>query len=132
MRTLRFQGLALTLFLLMVIPATAQEGSWQGPDKGPQLKAQLVDKEKNAARRIAVVEVDVKNITLTDPTTYRGGGSGLGHLQYRMDNGPYILPMSNRLVFEGLTPGNHSIEVSLANDSFAPLGAKAKLDLAIP
>ncbi|MGH9502298.1 MAG: hypothetical protein ACRD20_05560 [Terriglobales bacterium] len=134
MRTLRWQCLALTLFLSLLLPlaAAAQDGSWQGPVKGAQLKARLVDKDKNAARRIAVVEVDVRNVTLTDPINFAGGMSGAGHLQYRVDNGPYILPMSNRLVFEGLTPGKHTIEVSLADSGFRPMGAKAELDVVIP
>ncbi|MGH9546491.1 MAG: hypothetical protein ACRD23_14890 [Terriglobales bacterium] len=134
MRMLRWQGLAFALFLVCfaIPPATAQEGSWQGSAKGPQIKATLADRDKNAARRIAVVEVDVKNVTLTDPITYRDSGSGMGHLQYRVDNGPYILPMTNRLVFEGLTPGKHTIDVSLADGSFRPMGADAKLQLVIP
>ena len=77
------------------------------------------------------MDVDVRNVTLTDPITY-GGGPGMGHLQFRVDNGPYILPMTNRLVFEGLTPGKHTIEVSLADGSFRPLGAKADLEVVIP
>ncbi len=134
MRTLGWHSLAFTLFLscLFVLPATAQENSWQGREKGPQLKAHLVDKDKNAARRIAVVEVDVRNVTLTDPISYPNSGSEMGHLQYRMDDGPYILPMANQLAFEGLTPGKHTIEVSVADGAFRPMGAQVKLDLVIP
>ncbi len=134
MRALGWHRLAFTLFFfcLFALPAAAQENSWQGPEKGPQLKAHLVDKEKNAARRIAVVEVDVRNVTLTDPIAYRDSGSGMGHLQYRVDSGPYILPMANQLVFEGLTPGKHTIEVSLADGAFRPLGAQVALELVIP
>src|SRR6185295_2250089 len=67
MHTFRLEGLAVALFLLLLLalPAASWDGSWQGPEKGPQLNAQLADKEKNAARRIAVVEVDVRNVTLT-------------------------------------------------------------------
>ena len=132
MRTLRGTlAFTLLLFLLLILPITAQENSWQGSENNPQLKAQLVDKGKNAARRIVVVDVNVRNITLTDPITYVGGGPGLGHLQYRLDGGPYIVPMSNRLIFEGLIPGKHTIEVSLADGSFRPLGAKAELEVVI-
>ena len=73
-----------------------------------------------------------KNVTLTDPISYRDSGSGMGHLQYRIDNGPYILPMANRLVFEGLTPGKHTIDVSLADGSFRSMGADVELELVIP
>ena len=134
MRTFCRYGLAFALFLLLlsILPAAAQEGSWVGSEKGPQLKAQLADKEKNAGRRIAVVDVDVRNLTLTDPISYPGGGPEMGHLQYRLDNGAYILPMTNRLVFEGLAPGKHTIEVSLADGSFRPMGAKAELEVVIP
>ncbi|MBZ5652229.1 MAG: hypothetical protein LAO18_17305 [Acidobacteriia bacterium] len=134
MRTLGWHRLAVTVFFfcLFVLPATAQEDSWQGSEKGPQLKAHLVDKEKNAARRIAVVDVDVRNVTLTDPISYPDSGSGMGHLQYRVDSGPYILPMANQLAFEGLTPGKHNIEVSLADGSFRPMGAQAELEIVIP
>ena len=134
MRTLGWHDLAFTLFFfcLFVLPANAQENSCQGPGKGPQLKAHLVDKEKNAARRIAVVEVDVRNVTLTDPIAYRDRGAGMGHLQYRSDGVPYILPMANQLVFEGLTPGKHTIEVSVADGAFRPMGAQVALELWIP
>ncbi len=134
MRTFCRQGMAFTLFLLLfsLLSAAAQEGSWQGSEKGPQLKAQLTDKEKNAGRRIAVVDVDVRNLTLTDPISYPGNGPEMGHLQYRLDGGPYILPMTNRLVFEGLAPGKHTIEVSLADGSFRPMGGKAELEVIIP
>jgi hypothetical protein len=134
MRTLGWFSLAFTLFFscLVVVPAMAQEDSWQGPEKGPQLKAHLVDKEKNAARRIAVVEVDVRNVTLTDPIAYRDSGSGMGHLQYRVDNGPYILPMANHPAFEGLAPGKHTIEVSVADGAFRPMGAQIALEVVIP
>ena len=132
MRALRWQALAFTLlFPLLILPMSAQEDSWQGPTNGPQLKAQLADKEKNASHRIAVVDVDVRNVTLTDPISY-GGGPGMGHLQFRLDNGPYLIPMSDRLVIEGLTPGKHTIEVSLADGSFRPMGAKTELEVQIP
>jgi hypothetical protein len=78
------------------------------------------------------VEVDVRNVTLTDPIAYRDGGSGMGHLQYRVDNGPYILPMANHLAFEGLAPGKHTIEVSVADGAFRPMGAQVALELVIP
>jgi hypothetical protein len=132
MRTLRGRlAFTFSLFLLLILPAIAQENSWQGSEKGPQLKAQLADKDKNAARRIAVVEVDVRNITLTDPTGF-SGSSGMGHLQFRVDQGPYIVPLNNRLILEGLTPGKHTISVSLADSSFRGLGAKADLEVVIP
>jgi hypothetical protein len=132
MRAFCSQVITLLLLLFSVFPAVAQENSWQGSPKGAQLKAELADKEKNAGRRIAVVDVDVRNVTLTDPIGYRGGGSDMGHLEYRLDGGAYILPMSNRLVFEGLTPGKHTIEVSLADSYFRPMGAKAELEVVIP
>ena len=132
MRSLCSATMILLLVLFSIFSAAAQENSWQGSQKGPQLRAQLADKEKNASRRIAVVDVDVKNVTLTDPIAYRGGGSDMGHLEYRLDSGPYILPMANRLVFEGLAPGKHTIEVSLADGSFRPMGAKTELEVVIP
>ena len=74
----------------------------------------------------------MKNVTLTDPITYHDSGSGMGHLQYRVDQGPYILPMANRLVFEGLTPGKHTIEVSLADGFSVPWGPRSELEYSIP
>jgi hypothetical protein len=124
-------AITLLLFSLLVLAAVAQENSWQGSDKGAQLKAQLVDKDKNAARRIAIVEVDVKNVALADPTD-RGSSSDMAHLQFRIDGGPYILPMNNKIVFEGLAPGKHTIEVTLADKAFRLLGAKAELEVTIP
>ncbi len=56
----------------------------------------------------------------------------MAHLQYRIDGGPYIVPMNNKIVFEGLTPGKHTIEVTLADNGFRLLGAKAELEVVIP
>ena len=55
MRSLCSATMILLLVLFSIFPAAAQENSWQGSQKGPQLRAQLADKEKNASRRIAVV-----------------------------------------------------------------------------
>lgn len=127
----RTSAITLLLFSFLILAAAAQENSWQGSDRGPQLKAQLVDKDRNASRRIVIVDVDVKNVALADPTE-RNSNSDTAYLQYRIDGGPYILPMNNKLVFEGLTPGKHTIEVTLADGAFRLMGPKAEMEVVIP
>lgn len=123
---------ALLAGTFLMLTAAAQENVWQGSQNGPMLKAQLLDRNKNAQHRLAVVDVDVKGVVLTDPTSYEYSMPGEAHVQFRLDGGPYVLPMNNRVAFEGLTPGKHTIEVTLADNSYRPLGPKVTLDITIP
>jgi hypothetical protein len=117
---------------LLLAAANAQENVWQGSAKGPRVRAHLVDKDKNIQHRLAVVDIDVAGVALTDPTNYQYKMPDQGHIQIRLDKGPYILPMNNRIAFEGLAPGKHTIEVMLADNDYRPLGAKVELEVTIP
>jgi len=122
---------ALLVFALLGGTALAQENTWVGKENGPQMRARLIDKEKNLARRLAVVEVEVKGVALADPT-----GSyplpGEGHLQFRLDNSAYILPLNDRIAFEALAPGKHTIEVSLADHNYQLLTPTVELQITVP
>ena len=126
--------LVLTLLacMLMALTAFAQENVWQGPQNGPRLRAQLADKEKNLQRRLAVVDVDVQGVALADPTSNQYSMPGQGHLRFRLDNGPYILPLNNRIAFEALTPGKHTIEVTLADNNYRLIAPKIELQITVP
>jgi len=122
----------ILLGILTALPAAAQENAWQGAANGPRLRAQFVDKARNLEHRLAVVEVDAEGVLLADPTDSQYKMRDQGHIQFRLDQGPYILPLGNRIAFEGLTPGKHNIEVMLADNSYRPMGPKVELEITVP
>ena len=124
--------LAVAAWMFLPTRPVAQENVWQGVANGARLRAQLLDKDKNLQHRLAVVQADVEGVVLTDPTGDQYKMSGQGHVQFRLDQGPYILPLGNRIAFEGLTPGKHTIEVMLADSSYRPLGPKVELEVTVP
>ena len=122
----------ILLGVLTVLPAAAQENAWQGLADGPRLRAQFVGKARNLEHRLAVVQADVEGVLLADPTDPQYKMRDQGHIQFRLDQGPYILPLGNRIAFEGLTPGKHNIEVMLADNSYRPMGPKVELEITVP
>ncbi|MGA7929060.1 MAG: hypothetical protein WCA20_24055 [Candidatus Sulfotelmatobacter sp.] len=126
----------LTLALLVGVFFTgmvaAQEGVWQGEKDHPMLLATLKNKDKNAKERTAVVEVETQNIGLvtSDVSSYEGDDMGL--LEYQVDQAPVLATADMRVMFRDLTPGKHTITVSLVNTEYKDLGAKAELEIDIP
>ena len=126
--------LVLTLLacMLLAVAGFAQENVWVGPQNGARIRAKFVDKEKNLQHRLAVIDVDVEGAVLGDPTDQSYQMPGQGHVQFRVDNGPYILPSSNRIAFEALAPGKHTIEVTLADHNYRLMAPKIDLELDVP
>jgi hypothetical protein len=118
------------VFLTSVV--AAQEGVWQGEQNHPMLRATFKNKDKNAEKHAAVVEVETQNIGLvaSDVSSYAGNDMGL--LEYQVDQAPVLATADTRVMFRDLTPGKHTITVSLVNTEYRELGAKAELEVDIP
>jgi hypothetical protein len=123
--------LALLLGVFLVGVVAAQEGVWQGEQDHPMLRATLRDKDKNAQKHAAQVEVETRNFGLVNlGVSY--GGSDVGLLEYQVDQGPVLATTDTEAMFRDLTPGKHTITVSLVNTEYKDLGAKAELEVDIP
>lgn len=96
------------------------------------MTAKLVDPEKKAAKKEATVEVSTA-VKLIDPSTVGDKPmTGQGHLHYQVDNGPIIATPAAKLSFHELTPGAHTITVTLVGNDHKPLGPAQKLTVTIP
>lgn len=97
------------------------------------ISARLVDKTKNAANRMATVDVRVRGIRLVDPSfASQAPGSIQGHLLFQLDGGPIIATPTPRLSFRELAPGEHTISVNLADDDHMPIGLPVLLTVSVP
>lgn len=124
--------LALLLGIFLTAALAAQEAVWQGETGHPMLRATLRDKDKNAQKHVAVVEVETQNIGLVDlgVSSYAGGDVGL--LEYQVDQAPVLATPNTQVMFRNLTPGKHTITVSLVNPQYKEFGAKAQLEVNVP
>ena len=110
---------------------TVQQISSNGSSQ--ELIVELMDPENKAKKRSATVEVDVKGIRIMDPDKEKEEPRrGIGHFQYRLDEGTVIASTSRKMSFHELTPGRHKIEVSVAGSDYEPLGLKGTLYIEIP
>jgi len=126
--------LAIALFLGVFLTGVvaAQEGVWQGEQNHPMLRATFKNKDNNAEKHAAVVEVETQNIGLvaSDVSSYEGSDVGL--LEYQVDQAPVLATADTRVMFRDLTTGRHTITVSLVNTEYKGLGGKAKLEVDVP
>jgi hypothetical protein len=123
----------LWLCLLLTGLAAAQGWTdWLGVEGGPRMRAALVDEAQNARNHSAVVEVQVLRIWLHSPQALGASSVTTGRLWYRVDQGPVIATTDTQLTFEQLTPGDHSIKVTVVGIDDHPLTPSAKLTVRIP
>ena len=100
---------------------------------GPSIKAHLVDAKKNAAKATATVVVTAENIRLIDPSLAGKSEEGAeGHLHYQVDNGFVVATPGTKLSFHELSPGEHRISVTLADDHHNPIGSPVLLIVDVP
>lgn len=96
-------------------------------------EAKLVDPTTKAKSKGATVEVKVEGTHMVDPDTTNGKPApGQNHLHYQLDNGPIIATTATKLSFHELTPGPHTIKVTLAENNHAPVGRENVLTVTIP
>jgi hypothetical protein len=141
---------AAVVFALLPAVATAQ---WRNPPQtgspqeqlpdhtvdarqsgiGPNLSAVLVDADGNARRKRAVVRVQTDAVMLTNPVSVQGvPANGQAHLQYRLDQNPVVNTTQTEMMFDQLSPGDHTIEVALAGNDDNPIGEHKTLKVHIP
>lgn len=100
---------------------------------GPLLIAKLVDEQKNAKQRKAVVDVQTDGVQLVDPeAAHHQPKIDEAHIQYRLDGGPVQNSTSKTWTFTQLSAGEHEVQVALATSDNLPLGKPKKLRVRIP
>jgi uncharacterized protein DUF6130 len=103
------------------------------PPSQPTIAAHLVDEQKNALKSTAIVEVTTDGIRLIDPAlAVKGAGKTEGHVHYQVDDGFVIATPDTKLAFHGLSPGQHRIAITLADDNHKPIGSPVVLSVTIP
>lgn len=96
-------------------------------------EAKLVDPAVKAKSKSATVEVKVEASHLVDPDTTDGKPHpGQRHLHYQLDNGPIIATTATKLSFHNLSPGQHTIKVTMAENDHTPAGRENVLTVTIP
>lgn len=100
---------------------------------GPLLTARLLDKEHNARKHRAVIEVRTDGVKLVDAASVQGEAKlDEAHIQYSLDNGPTQSTTSRTLIFENLSRGGHLIHVNLASDDNRKVGKGTTLKVEVP
>jgi hypothetical protein len=118
-----------------VTPRREKDALLDAPRAAGDLKltASLVDGDRNAAKRSAVVQASIEGIDLVDPAAVNEKPKdGQGHLHYQLDGGPLVATTNTKMSFHELTSGTHSITVTLAGNDHAPLGPQQTLTVVIP
>lgn len=96
-------------------------------------EAKLVNPAVKAKDKTATVEVKVEASHIVDPDSTDGKPHpGQHHLHYQLDNGPIVATTATKLSFHNLTPGQHTIKVSLAENDHTPVGRENVLTVTIP
>lgn len=99
---------------------------------GPQLTAEMVDKDANAKKRRVVVQVQTDGVEMVDPVSVNEPNLGQAHIEYRLDNGPAQQTTSKTETFETLPPGWHRVYVRLLSNDNHPIGKPTTLSVHIP
>jgi hypothetical protein len=100
---------------------------------GPLLSATLLDKDRNAKERKAIVQVQTDGVRLVDPSTVHNQPKlDEAHIQYRIDNEPVRNSISKTWTFENLAAGDHEIHIALATSDNHPIGKPKRLHVHIP
>jgi hypothetical protein len=92
----------------------------------------LLNEASNSQKRVAAVEVEVKNVWLHTPAPSSEYGVVTAVLRYRLDANPPIVTSDTRLRFEQLSSGNHVITVVLLGLDDRAISGTAKLSIHIP
>lgn len=99
---------------------------------GPQLEVGLVDADKNASQRQAVVDVEVWGVNLVSPNSGHEPRNSEAYLLYRLDNQPVVRTDEKEYTFSNIPPGHHSISVQLAMSNGQPIGNRMVVSVRIP
>jgi hypothetical protein len=99
---------------------------------GPQLEVFLVDADKNAVDKRAVVRIDVWGVDLVEPQSNQEPKLTQAYVTYQLDSGEVVRTAAEEHTFENLTPGYHHVYVQLASLDNQPFGARLTLTVHVP
>jgi hypothetical protein len=100
---------------------------------GPLLTAKLLDKEANAKKHRAVVEVKTDGVKLVDAALAQNEPKlDEAHIQYSLDDGPPQNTTSTTWSFQGLSRGEHRIRVNLVASDGQKVGEGTTLKVEVP
>lgn len=99
---------------------------------GPQLEVQLVDADKNASEKKAVVRTEVWGVDLVEPQGNEEPNLTKAYMTYQLDGGEVVKTSEEEHTFENLAPGYHHIYVQLASLDGHPKGARLTLTVHVP
>jgi hypothetical protein len=138
-------ALAVAPLLAAPLPSLAQYDAKPAPAPGASVtkdstggglitfEAVLVDAPAKALKKSAAVDVKVAAVTLIDADATDGKPkAGQAHIHHQLDKGPIIATTATKLAFHGLTPGPHTIVVTLAGNDHVPVGRENTLTVTIP
>jgi hypothetical protein len=93
------------------------------------LTIKLVDEAMLSKDKMAKVDVAVTGVKLM--TEHKGTTMG-SHLHYQIDDSPIIVTGSPTLSFANLTPGKHTINVTVVDAKHSPLAGPETIEVNIP
>lgn len=105
-------------------PSTTQKSVTSTKTGNVTLTATLVDKATLAAKKMASLNVTVKGATIAHGAD--------AHIHYQLDNGPIIATSDTKLMFANLSPGSHTLVVTVANHQHQPLSDPQTITFNIP
>ncbi len=92
----------------------------------------LVKTEEFAKQHKALVEAQVYGLELVSPGQNQAPNEYQGHIVYRVDNGPEQTAANERFEIAGLSLGNHTIAVHLADNEGHAISPEHRLLVRIP
>lgn len=93
------------------------------------LTVKLVDEAMLSKDKMAKVEVGVTGVKLM--SEHKGSHMG-SHLHYQIDDSPIIVTSTPTLSFANLTPGKHTINVTVVDAKHSPLAGPETVEINIP
>jgi hypothetical protein len=98
----------------------------------PELQAGLIDAQRNAAERRAVVHAEVWGLNLAEPQSQSQPKRNDGFLRYVLDRNEPVNTAGKEYTFPNLSPGYHTITVQLIAADDQPIGAKLVMTVHVP
>jgi hypothetical protein len=108
--------------------------AWADYAKNISFKSELLNPAHEAQEAAMAVQVsEIQGVKIVDPDKEKEQPkTGEAHIHYQLDNGPIVATTVQKLTFHGLTPGKHTITITLAANNHAALTDPQKLDFDIP
>ncbi len=99
---------------------------------GPELEVSLVDADRNAENKRAVVRIEVWGVELVQPQPNEQPNLTKSYVTYQLDDGEPVKTAEEEHAFENISPGYHHVYVQLAYLSGEPRGARLTVTVHVP